>query len=114
MRVVGLAAAAIAWMPIAALAQPQQIAAMRDAGACVALTFDDGPDANLTPQLLSILESKAVNASFFVIGFKAANLPAIVAREDKDGDDVGQPHLGPSGVAQPQLGRRAARTLPNR
>jgi peptidoglycan/xylan/chitin deacetylase (PgdA/CDA1 family) len=62
---------------------------MKGAGPCVALTFDDGPDATLTPQLLTVLEDKGVHASFFVIGSKAAELPNIVAREAQDGDDVG-------------------------
>jgi cellulose synthase/poly-beta-1,6-N-acetylglucosamine synthase-like glycosyltransferase/peptidoglycan/xylan/chitin deacetylase (PgdA/CDA1 family) len=34
----------------------------------VALTFDDGPDSRWTPQILDTLQSRGVNATFFVIG----------------------------------------------
>lgn len=34
----------------------------------VALTFDDGPNLEITPQILDILEEKEVVASFFLIG----------------------------------------------
>ena len=34
----------------------------------VALTFDDGPNLDITPQILDILEEKEVVASFFLIG----------------------------------------------
>lgn len=36
--------------------------------ACVALTFDDGPDRQTTPTLLDILEQRGVPATFFVLG----------------------------------------------
>ena len=39
----------------------------------LALTFDDGPDPDWTPQILDILKAKHVQASFFVIG---ANMEA--------------------------------------
>lgn len=32
------------------------------------LTFDDGPTANITPQILDILKEKEVRATFFVLG----------------------------------------------
>lgn len=38
----------------------------------VALTFDDGPDPEVTPHVLCILEQHQVRASFFCIGEKAA------------------------------------------
>ena len=34
----------------------------------VALTFDDGPTADVTPQLLATLEQEGIHATFFVIG----------------------------------------------
>lgn len=37
---------------------------------CVALTFDDGPDRTLTPQLISNLETEKVSATFFQMGQK--------------------------------------------
>jgi peptidoglycan/xylan/chitin deacetylase (PgdA/CDA1 family) len=35
------------------------------------LTFDDGPDENITPKVLAILEKHEIKAAFFVIGKKA-------------------------------------------
>ncbi len=79
-----------AWLaPSAGNAAPLQVAMMQGAQPCVALTFDDGPDADLTPKLLSILESKGVNATFFVVGFRAQNAPDPVARANRDGDEIG-------------------------
>ena len=36
----------------------------------VALTFDDGPDEDFTPQILDILKKYNVKATFYVIGEK--------------------------------------------
>jgi peptidoglycan-N-acetylglucosamine deacetylase len=43
----------------------------------VALTFDDGPDAEVTPKILEILEKYKVRATFFCIGKKIGNNPEI-------------------------------------
>lgn len=39
-------------------------------GDVVALTFDDGPDPRYTPEILAILRSEGVPATFFVVGRK--------------------------------------------
>jgi peptidoglycan/xylan/chitin deacetylase (PgdA/CDA1 family) len=44
----------------------------------VALTFDDGPDPEVTPQVLDLLDRYQAKASFFCIGEKAAAYPDIV------------------------------------
>ncbi|MBE0624095.1 MAG: polysaccharide deacetylase family protein [Burkholderiales bacterium] len=41
----------------------------------IALTFDDGPDPVVTPQVLELLDRHAVQASFFCVGEKAARFP---------------------------------------
>jgi len=46
----------------------------------VALTFDDGPDPELTPRVLDLLEAHGVRATFFCIAEKAARHPGL-ARE---------------------------------
>jgi len=46
----------------------------------VALTFDDGPDPELTPRVLDLLEAHGVRATFFCIAEKAARHPEL-ARE---------------------------------
>jgi peptidoglycan/xylan/chitin deacetylase (PgdA/CDA1 family) len=47
-------------------------------GTDIALTIDDGPDAEWTPQVLDLLERLAVKATFCMIGKKAAANPGIV------------------------------------
>ncbi len=44
----------------------------------VALTFDDGPDPEVTPQLLELLARHGVTATFFVTGARAELYPDIV------------------------------------
>ncbi|MDV6331330.1 polysaccharide deacetylase family protein [Asticcacaulis sp. 201] len=55
----------------------------------LALTFDDGPDARWTPQVLKILEQEKVPATFFVIGEKAISHPALLRQMIRDGNDIG-------------------------
>ncbi len=44
----------------------------------IALTFDDGPDAALTPAVLDILAEYDAKASFFCIGTRARRFPDLV------------------------------------
>jgi len=44
----------------------------------VALTFDDGPDPQVTPLVLDLLDRHGVKATFFVIGSKAEAHPALI------------------------------------
>lgn len=67
----------------------------------IALTFDDGPDPEWTPQILDILKAKHVPATFFIIGANAEMSPKLVQREVAEGHDVGNhtfthPNLGES------------------
>jgi peptidoglycan-N-acetylglucosamine deacetylase len=55
----------------------------------VALTFDDGPDPRLTPQILTILEQAHVPATFFVVGRNAHAYPTLLQRMAQDGDAIG-------------------------
>ena len=43
----------------------------------IALTFDDGPDPEVTPKVLAILAAYEVKASFFCIGERAAAYPQL-------------------------------------
>jgi peptidoglycan/xylan/chitin deacetylase (PgdA/CDA1 family) len=47
-------------------------------GPGIALTFDDGPDKNITLKIIEILSLADVPATFFVIGKKAAKHPSII------------------------------------
>ena len=55
----------------------------------VALTFDDGPDPEWTPQILDILREKQAKASFFLVGLKAESRPDLVRRILEEGHEVG-------------------------
>jgi peptidoglycan/xylan/chitin deacetylase (PgdA/CDA1 family) len=43
----------------------------------IALTFDDGPNPTVTPQLLALLEERNVRATFFLIGRSARACPEL-------------------------------------
>jgi peptidoglycan/xylan/chitin deacetylase (PgdA/CDA1 family) len=44
----------------------------------VALTFDDGPDPELTPRLLDLLDARGAKGTFFCIGERAAAQPQLM------------------------------------
>src|SRR5437762_2991749 len=50
-----------------------------------ALTFDDGPSPQSTPQILDILAAQKVPAAFFIVGKNASDSPDIVRRIHDDG-----------------------------
>lgn len=56
---------------------------------CLALTFDDGPNPIATPMILDILERQHVQATFFVVGTRAATQGAILRRMYADGNEIG-------------------------
>ncbi len=64
----------------------------------IALTFDDGPDPDVTPKVLDILDSHHATASFFVIGDKAAAHPELVREIAKRGHSVENHSRGHSNV----------------
>lgn len=43
----------------------------------VAITIDDGPDPEVTPRLLDLLDEQGLRASFFLIGHRAERHPAL-------------------------------------
>lgn len=64
----------------------------------IALTFDDGPDARYTAEILDILEEYGVRATFFVIGSNCEQNPTLVERALREGHEIGNhtyshPHL---------------------
>ncbi len=56
---------------------------------CVALTFDDGPSPDYTPQLLRILDQHEALATFFVVGEKVAQNPRLIQEMVSRGHCVG-------------------------
>ncbi|MEQ8175363.1 MAG: polysaccharide deacetylase family protein [Syntrophomonadaceae bacterium] len=51
----------------------------------VSLTFDDGPDSEITPQILEILKKEGVKASFFVTGQQCNKFPLQVQKINDQG-----------------------------
>ena len=51
----------------------------RARGDLVALTFDDGPDPDVTPAVLDLLEAAGARATFFCVGQRAEAYPGMVA-----------------------------------
>jgi peptidoglycan-N-acetylglucosamine deacetylase len=68
-------------------------------GPYIALTFDDGPHATLTPKLLDLLAAHHMKATFFVVGQNAADHPDILRRAIREGHEIANhswshPNLG--------------------
>ncbi len=61
----------------------------RKCGPAVALTFDDGPNAKYTPQVLDILAAHQVRATFFLLGPACKLYPALVERIRVEGHAIG-------------------------
>ncbi|NKQ56009.1 glycosyltransferase [Amycolatopsis sp. K13G38] len=55
----------------------------------VALTFDDGPDPQWTPQVLQVLARRHVPATFFVLGAHVLQYPDLVRQEVAAGHEIG-------------------------
>ncbi len=58
-------------------------------GPFVAMTFDDGPSAKLTPKLLDMLAAHHIHATFFVIGQNVVDHPEILQRAVREGHEIG-------------------------
>ncbi|MGN0810578.1 MAG: polysaccharide deacetylase family protein [Akkermansia muciniphila] len=58
-------------------------------GKYVALTFDDGPSATLTPRVLDILKANNARGTFFVLGRNAAAHKDILRRAEAEGSEIG-------------------------
>ncbi len=76
----------------------------------VALTFDDGPDSQWTPQVLDVLKREDIRATFFVVGSNGQENPDLIKRIVADGNDIGNhsfthPNMGeiPTSVTKVEL-----------
>jgi peptidoglycan/xylan/chitin deacetylase (PgdA/CDA1 family) len=73
-----------------AAAEPQITwSSVRVNGPYIAMTFDDGPSAKLTPKLLDLLAERHIHVTFFLVGENAKAHPEIVKREVAEGHEVG-------------------------
>ncbi|MGN6085544.1 polysaccharide deacetylase family protein [Trinickia sp.] len=73
-----IAVAAGLW-PRSALLGPNWTRLPEHVGAQIAITIDDGPDPEVTPQVLDLLDRYEARATFFCIGERALRHPALVA-----------------------------------
>lgn len=55
----------------------------------VVLTFDDGPNPEITPEILKILESECVKATFFMVGDRIKENPQIAKQVLQAGHSIG-------------------------
>jgi len=58
-------------------------------GPYIAITFDDGPSATLTPRLLDMLKARGIKATFFVLGQCVVANPDVLKRAAAEGHEIG-------------------------
>jgi len=83
------AGAAAASIPADATPSAISYSAVHVDGPFIAMTFDDGPSAKLTPQLLDILAAHHIRATFFVIGKNVVEYPEVLQRAVREGHEIG-------------------------
>ena len=73
----------------------------------ISLTFDNGPDADVTPQVLDMLAAARTPATFFVVGrLLTPETLDLVRRAGREGHGIGNHtyhHAKPFGVLEPPL-----------
>ena len=55
----------------------------------IALTFDDGPKPDGTPQILADLRQYQAHATFFVVGKQCALFPGLLSQISAEGNEIG-------------------------
>src|SRR5256885_471095 len=76
-------------LPVLEWLTPGILYRVRTREALVALSFDDGPHAVFTPEVLEILERYGAKATFFLIGERAERHPELVERIRAAGHEIG-------------------------
>ena len=78
------------WMvPLLERMTPNILYRARTKQLLVALSFDDGPNPEFTPQVLALLQQYDAKATFFLIGERAEGNPELVHRILAGGNEVG-------------------------
>lgn len=96
-----------------AVAPGLRVARVQVPGMYVALTFDDGPSASLTPRVLDILRRNNAVGTFFVLGQNAAVNRSVVARAAAEGNEIGVhtwSHIKMSGSSLAKVDSEIGRT----
>ena len=81
-----------AWFLIGILARwrcDRRLQASVTSQGILALTYDDGPGSQTTPELLDLLDEHGTKATFFLIGDSAERHPDIVSRLIDEGHTIG-------------------------
>ena len=79
----------------------------------ISVTFDDGPDPEITPRVLDLLDRHGARASFFCVGERAARFPRLVdeiARRGHSVENHSQRHSYAFAFYGPSRLRREIRT----
>ena len=82
-------------------------------GKYVALTFDDGPHASLTPRALDILNRHGAKGTFFMLGSNALRNQSVVARAAAEGHELGVhtwTHIKMNSSSRAKVDREVSRT----
>jgi peptidoglycan/xylan/chitin deacetylase (PgdA/CDA1 family) len=98
--------------PRSALLGPNWTRLPETAGNAVALTIDDGPDPEVTPQVLRLLAAAGVQATFFCIGERVGAHPDLARAIVRDGHAIenhSQRHLHRFSVLGPKAIEREIR-----
>ncbi|GGL28847.1 bifunctional polysaccharide deacetylase/glycosyltransferase family 2 protein [Planomonospora parontospora] len=74
--------------PVLNLTGPEP-ASVRLPARTLALTFEDGPDPRWTPRLLDVLAEHGAKATFFAVGARIAENPALTRRIIAEGHEIG-------------------------
>jgi peptidoglycan/xylan/chitin deacetylase (PgdA/CDA1 family) len=86
----GILAFQPAWLPdLLAQVYPEILWRVETPSPRVALTFDDGPAPDHTPQVLRMLARHRARATFFMIGDRAARSPDLLRTIRESGHEVG-------------------------
>ena len=80
-------AAGVIWQRSGLLARP--IVGVDGAGDRLTLTFDDGPDPEVTPKVLEALAAAGQHATFFALGERVARHPELARRIIEEGHELG-------------------------
>lgn len=82
---------------------PDKQTELESDGKYIALTFDDGPHAQVTPRVLRILKEYEAKATFYMLGNQVEYYPSLVKQIQEEGHELGNhtkshkdlTHLGP-------------------
>ena len=71
------------------LPEPYRVARYGFSPNQVAITFDDGPDPEWTPEILDVLKREKAPATFFLIGIQADKFADVTSRIYREGHEIG-------------------------